>query len=1004
MDYLFVYDSNATYNEIRQYLANLGLKKFISKRRNPSEPIENDESPDVMKKLLKIMLLQARALGWEIPWDPNGNTWDPWISTNTLPPILHVWKTEDKKVLSAQELKALLQNQVKLLVNIVKEHKLYAFCERSEGADWAESPEIIIPLRIKEDINGDIFWGLPKLWVWVPPRGKRKGYRKYFVYDEASGKRVFIKSRKVGKKEEPACSVEDQEGQRIQVSSKVWHHPQMDLQNFITTEHHWPVPFFPQRWRENKPEAWLAELVGKEIDDPFLGPTAQPGAFSFEIPGRAPYRQMGGAYIEFADPDPLMGNPLVDGDAPLANEDVDDGMSLNPEILPRMLPDGSPPPEELALTDNGEPYQWQELAIEKWWNSSWGPEQEPWTGGLIEACTGAGKTKFCLKTIDRVLTEMENLGVDDRTRVSIIVPTKSLLAQWYGEILEAMEDPSWFNHKINGISRHGSGFSEPVAQISIWIINTAAKEFPVIYNQHPYLEEYTSHFLIVDEVHRSTSREFRKIYQDKADFKLGVTATLPGKGEKPNSPGVRKFKFLKSVIGDVVCQYKYPHALMKGTISKFKLTYIETEFTSGEKVAYDKLTEKIEKLGPRVASEAFKTMFPEGYDEHSYKKLTQDQKDFVGDPLLLRILKFLGASRARIDWCAARRMACAADLIRQKLEEGKKIIVFHKSIHGAMALYNLLTMGYGYGDLEAGYSQEKAYNEIQGPLNPEGMEIGLYHSGNPAHVNDNFLEAFRRGPGDTGHKVRCLLSVESLLEGLDVPSADVGISVAATKSEIKAIQSLGRVLRIKRNLDGTPIEEEKEFFFITIKESQGDAAVKLKFENSLRNSNGDFIIDDPIVDDWSHLEHLNYHTPSEIDHLHKRSGLFSYEQLYSLATELLKDHDLITRSQLVNAIMNEEDDRRRSREEAEEAGIPYDEELITGVEWYRPPQIGGLRPKKSKIGGREELDARGAKKKKKDSAKELGGYPDWALEKPEGRRKRNRLRRVRKNPYSAWEY
>jgi superfamily II DNA or RNA helicase len=942
MDYFFVYDSSATYEEVWQYLANLGLKKFFGgRRRNPDDPDEDlvyeddtgDEDPRVMKKLLAIMLRQARALGWEIP-----PTWDPFDPNNNIPQIL--------LDMTSQDMKTLLQNQVKLLVNIVKEHKLYGVCERLEGAKWEEDPNIIIPMKIMEQPDGALYWGIPTLYLWIPPRGEKKGFKKYFVYDRASGKRVFIKTKK-GK---PACHPR----------TKKWHHPREDLQSFITTDHHWPVPFLPRRWKETKPDKWLAALVGKRVEicldcgkelefclcdatqrdvrvEEIVGAFNIPGE-----PGRS-HRQVGGAYLQFSDPDPktetlLSGVPIsiIAEEVPPTSSEINQTTSLSPDILPHPLPDGHSPPEELALTDNGNAFQWQELAVERWWNAD--------GNGLVEACTGAGKTKFCLSAIERVMRELADLGMT--ARISIVVPTKSLLSQWYEEVLER------FNDKVEGISRHGSGFSDPAGQLSLWIINTAAKEFPVMSSQHPHLDKYTYHFLIVDEVHRSTSRTFRKIYEDEAEFKLGVTATLPGKDQLPNSPGVRKFKLLQSKIGPVICQYKYPHALMKGNISKFKLIYRETDFTEGEKTAYDALTEKINQLSPAVANKRKAgKLFPEGYDAESYSKLTDAQKEDVGDPVLLRILKFLGASRSRIDWCAAKRMACAADLIREKLAEGKKIIVFHKSIHGAMALYNLLTLGYGYQDPETpGYSHPTTYQD----------EIGIYHSGNKAHVNENFLEAFRKEPTDEGHKIRCLLSVESLLEGLDVPSADVGISVAATKSEIKAIQSLGRVLRVKRDASGQPIEEDKEYYFITIRDSLGDAQVKIKFENSLVDADGEFIMGAPLI------EECPYHEPEEIDYIHHRSGLFNYMQLYKLASDVLGDHDLLTRSQLVKAIMKEETKRKKSREEAVEAGEDYDESLIEGVEWYKPPEV---------------------------------HIQDWAEVKPQYKRKNHRLRKVRRNPY-----
>ena len=48
-----------------------------------------------------------------------------------------------------------------------------------------------------------------------------------------------------------------------------------------------------------------------------------------------------------------------------------------------------------------------------------------------------------------------------------------------------------------------------------------------------------------------------------------------------------------------------------------------------------------------------------------------------------------------------------------------------------------------------------------------------------------------------------LVSVKSLVEGIDVPEADTGVSVASTSSVRQRVQALGRVLRRVVDEDGT---------------------------------------------------------------------------------------------------------------------------------------------------------------------------------------------------------
>jgi hypothetical protein len=70
------------------------------------------------------------------------------------------------------------------------------------------------------------------------------------------------------------------------------------------------------------------------------------------------------------------------------------------------------------------------------------------------------------------------------------------------------------------------------------------------------------------------------------------------------------------------------------------------------------------------------------------------------------------------------------------------------------------------------------------------------HSELPASMREEALERFRRG------HARIIVSARSLIEGFNVPAADVGIIVASSTSVRQRIQSLGRVLRRHRGPSG----------------------------------------------------------------------------------------------------------------------------------------------------------------------------------------------------------
>jgi hypothetical protein len=68
----------------------------------------------------------------------------------------------------------------------------------------------------------------------------------------------------------------------------------------------------------------------------------------------------------------------------------------------------------------------------------------------------------------------------------------------------------------------------------------------------------------------------------------------------------------------------------------------------------------------------------------------------------------------------------------------------------------------------------------------------LEHSKLPESLRAESIEAFRDGTA------QAILSAKSLVEGFNVPSADVGIIAASTSSVRQRIQSLGRMLRRKQ--------------------------------------------------------------------------------------------------------------------------------------------------------------------------------------------------------------
>src|SRR2546421_3691554 len=82
-------------------------------------------------------------------------------------------------------------------------------------------------------------------------------------------------------------------------------------------------------------------------------------------------------------------------------------------------------------------------------------------------------------------------------------------------------------------------------------------------------------------------------------------------------------------------------------------------------------------------------------------------------------------------------------------------------------------------------------------LRADGFPVVAEHSEFPDSMRAESLQLFRDGAA------QIIVSARSLIEGFNVPSADLGIIVAASSSVRQRVQTLGRLLRKSRAVDGT---------------------------------------------------------------------------------------------------------------------------------------------------------------------------------------------------------
>ena len=333
------------------------------------------------------------------------------------------------------------------------------------------------------------------------------------------------------------------------------------------------------------------------------------------------------------------------------------------------------------------------------------------------------------------------------------VPTIALAEQWRG----AFERHTTLAPREIGILGGGKRASLATHRVTIAVLNSAAKAFP---EQSRAVEPV---MLVVDECHRAGAPSFSKIFAMRAIYRLGLSAT-PYRDEVGDDGEALAWdaQILGRGLGAVVYAFTLRDARAIGWLPDYAIHHHGIALEPAERAAY-------------VAQS-----FVVDANEAALRKLGGDAARAWG---LQRIPSPLGAASARyvasvakrkdIVYGARERNRVARRLIADAFAAAprSRVLVFNERVDAAAALAADLTR------------------------TDSTLRVALEHSGLPAAQRLDAVERFRRGEADV------LVSVRALAEGIDVPGADVGISVASSSSVRSRIQLLGRVLR--RTFDGS---------------------------------------------------------------------------------------------------------------------------------------------------------------------------------------------------------
>ncbi|WP_243753222.1 sigma-70 family RNA polymerase sigma factor [Paenarthrobacter sp. MSM-2-10-13] len=356
--------------------------------------------------------------------------------------------------------------------------------------------------------------------------------------------------------------------------------------------------------------------------------------------------------------------------------------------------------------------------------------------GVIEAVTGAGKTRVGIAAAFEAIRQ----GI----KVLILVPTAELQRQWLSSLRRDL--PAARRGAL------GDGRTDTLDDVDVLvaIVHSASNRMT--------LRSHKAGLIIADECHRYAAPMFTGALQEGYAWRLGLTATYErADGEHQN--------LLTPYFGGVVYNLWYDRALADEVIAPFDIALVGVELTPAEQVNYDDLSNTISETSRHLESYAGIPRRPFHRFVAAVASLAASESP-SREATLAR--KYMRAMASRLTLLAdAKTKYHALAAIKEIVDSSNGTLVFTQTQDSAKRAQELYTaLGSTASALFSGMAKE---DRRQG------------------------MDDFRSGASQ-------ILAAPRLLdEGIDVPEADLGIILAANRSQRQMVQRLGRVIRKKAN-------------------------------------------------------------------------------------------------------------------------------------------------------------------------------------------------------------
>jgi len=354
--------------------------------------------------------------------------------------------------------------------------------------------------------------------------------------------------------------------------------------------------------------------------------------------------------------------------------------------------------------------------------------------GVIEAVTGSGKTDVAIAAASDALR---------RGRfVLVVVPSRVLMEQWHGRLTAALPHAR--------IGRLGDSGKDVPADCDVLV---ATRHSAAAYKPKP--PNAAGGLLIADECHGLGGGILRRALLTQYSERLGLTATLERSDDAVTD-------LLLPFFGGICYRYGFAEAIADGVCAAPRVAFVGVPLSVDEQAEYAAVEQRL--VGARQHLRAVRDMPLEPFGDFLAAVAHLAERDAGADGR---------AARDYLDAFAKRRQIVAQTIGKYELlgDLGPAI----KGADGALVFTETV----------------RAANHAINRLDPL-VSIDLITGSTARRQRREILDDLRI------RRLDAVAAPRVLDEGIDVPDANLGIVMSASRTRRQMIQRMGRILRRKR--------------------------------------------------------------------------------------------------------------------------------------------------------------------------------------------------------------